>query len=217
MSNKNHSCPSCARLCDEAKDKSKRLERKVYAMTIALTSALTLLGKEAVDEIVSIVNGVEEMTGSAVDPPSTEEIDSSAVSGNSAPRTEPFMGNRSTETESLAQTSERPKSNVEGISDPPKASKGLMDVVNGKMPSIGELVDMPSSSMVPVPRNDQDDSLVPDTVSYLEYEIIDPNARFVTDSPFGGYDYGMDNTTLPVPATVALLGIVPMFARRRQR
>lgn len=217
MSNKTHSCPSCARLCDEAKDKSKRLEKKIYVMTIALTSALTLLGKEAVEGIVSIVNGVEEMTGSAVEPPSSEGESVPSVSSNSAPRTEPFMRNQSTETESLAQTSERAKSGVEGISDPPKASKGLMDIVNGRMPSIGELVDMPSLPMVPVRSNKQNDSLELDTVSYLEYEIIDPNTRFVTDSPFGGYDYGMDNATLPAPSTVALLGIVPLLGYRRQR
>ena len=217
MPNKTHPCSSCARLCAEAKDKSKRLEKKIYVMTIALTSALTLLGKEAVEEIVSIVNGVEGMTASATEAPSSDGETTPSVSTNSDPRTEPFLRNQSTEAEPLAQTSERPKSGVEGISDPRKASKGLMDVVNGRIPSMGELITMPTAPVLPDSKDEGNDSIGSDTVSYLDQDIIDPNARFVADSPFGGYDYGMDNATLPAPSTVALLGIVPLLGYRRQR
>lgn len=217
MPNKTHSCPSCARLCDEAKDKSKRLEKKIYVMTIALTSALTLLGKEAVEEIVSIVNGVEEMTASATEAPSSDGETTPSVSTNSDPRTEPFLRNQSTEAEFLAQTSERPKSGVEGISDPRKASKGLMDVVNGRIPSMGELITMPTVPVLPDSKDEGNDSIGSDTVSYLDQDIIDPNARFVADSPFGGYDYGMDNATLPAPSALVLLGVGILAINRRRR
>lgn len=220
MPNKPHSCLTCVRLCEEAKDKSLRLEKKVFALTIALTSALTLIGQKAVEEIVSIVRGVQDITDSTGgDSISEDGANNTAVSVGTTPRTAPFLHNQSTEAEEATKTADKGKSGVEGISDTPKAPKGLMDVVNGRIPSMGELVEMSVAPQVPIktPRL-ADQSLDSDLISYLDPDMIDPNARFVTGSPFGGYDYGDDNSSmLPVPSTVALLGIVPLLGRRRQR
>jgi hypothetical protein len=217
---KSHSCQTCARLCDEAKDKSLRLEKKVYAMTIALTSALTLLGERAVEEIISLVRGVESITDSTQGESSAAQNQTSAAtSGATAPRTAPFTHGIPTESEPLSQTEDKSKSSVEGISDSRKAPKALMDVVNGRIPSMGELVTVPTAPANPEKRKPTNESIDTDMVSYLDYEIVDPNARFVTDSPFGGYDHSDDTGggNIPAPATVAVLGIVPLIGRRRQR
>jgi len=218
MSNKVHSCPTCARLCDEAKDKSKRLEKKVYAMTIALTSALTLLGEKAVQEIMSMVRGMENITDSGGGESTGNEVGTSSTSAEgSTPRTRPFIHEQSTTTDSPAQDEAKGKSNTEGISDTRKAPKVLMDVVNGRIPSMGELVEMPAAPAVQPPRRRTSETYADDVISYSDYEIIDPNARFVTDSPFGGYDFESNHGTVPAPATVVVLGIVPLLGRRRQR
>lgn len=66
MSSKPHTCDSCLKLCDEAKQNVKNLQKKVYIMTIVCTSAITLLGEQgakallsALNTTTSAINGVE--------------------------------------------------------------------------------------------------------------------------------------------------------------
>ena len=230
MSNKitnNHRCQSCVRLCDEAKDKSLRLEKKVYVMTIALTSALTLLGTEAVEEITAIVRGVEDITESQRGE-STEAEEATSADGvvGTIPRTRPFEQKPSVtpQTNAKSPDGDNSKSDVVGISDNLNkrgANKGIMDVVNGKMPSIGELATMPVSPIRTSGQDQSADDLEMPTVSYLESYVADPNARFVTDSPFGGYDpdegLGFRPESIPTPAAFTVLGVVPLLGSRRRR
>ena len=180
--------------------------------------SLTLLGEKAVQEIMSMVRGMENITDSGGGESTGNEVGTSSTSAEgSTPRTRPFIHEQSTTTDSPAQDEAKGKSNTEGISDTRKAPKVLMDVVNGRIPSMGELVEMPAAPAVQPPRRRTSETYADDVISYSDYEIIDPNARFVTDSPFGGYDFESNHGTVPAPATVVVLGIVPLLGRRRQR
>lgn len=56
MDSKSHSgCPTCSQICEEAKNKVKTLEKKVYSLTIVTTVALTLLGEQAAKSVASYV------------------------------------------------------------------------------------------------------------------------------------------------------------------
>lgn len=56
MESKSHSgCPTCSQICEEAKNKVKTLEKKVYSLTIVTTVALTLLGEQAAKSVSSYV------------------------------------------------------------------------------------------------------------------------------------------------------------------
>lgn len=219
----NHSnCPSCARRCEEAQDKSIRLEKKVFVMTIALTSALTLLGEKAVQEIIAIVRGVQGITESAQGESDSSQGEKPADGAiGTAPRTRPFERKPTNESESPVQSADaaESESNVMGISE--RKSKGsasqlLMDTVNGKMPSMGELVFTPTTTPSAEPKTDTSD--VEDANPYLDSYVPDLNARFVTESPFGGYpsDGSSRPVPIPSPAAIALLGIVPLLGRRQR-
>jgi len=222
MSHKSHStCPTCARICDDAKAEAKRLNKKVYAMTIALTSALTLLGKEAAKEVIAYVKVVQDSTDSGGGE-SAGANSATAASSDDAdhpePRTRPFIHKESTPSADQSTEAAKDKSNSQvGLSAPRTAlDKQLMDAVNGKMPSMGELVEMPV--LVPKSRRADSDGLAMyyDVDPYRDNTVIDPNARFVTDSPFGGYPQDDVPADLPAPTTVAVLGIVPLIGSRRR-
>lgn len=221
---KHSNCPSCARRCEEAQDKSIRLEKKVFVMTIALTSALTLLGEKAVQEIIAIVRGVQGITESAQgESDSSQDAKPADDTVGAAPRTRPFERKPTGESESPVQAADgaESESNVMGISDPRKsasASQLLVDTVNGKVPSMGELVFMPT---VPPPaerKRDTADNDPDDGNPYLDSYVPDLNARFVTESPFGGYptDGSFGAVPIPSPAAIAVLGIVPLLGRRQR-
>lgn len=56
-------CESCARLCDEAKEKVTRLEKRVYRLTIACTVAVTLLGQELAKAVAEYVSAFQKASG----------------------------------------------------------------------------------------------------------------------------------------------------------
>lgn len=56
MANKPQSCDSCLKLCDEAKQNVKNLQKKVYVMTIVCTSAITLLGEQGAKALLSAIS-----------------------------------------------------------------------------------------------------------------------------------------------------------------
>jgi len=58
MNSHSHGCDSCAKICDEAKASVKALQKKVYALTIVCTSALTLLGEQGAKAVISTVNSM---------------------------------------------------------------------------------------------------------------------------------------------------------------
>lgn len=58
MNSHSHGCDSCAKVCDEAKAAVKSLQKKVYALTIVCTSALTLLGEQGAKAVLSTVNSM---------------------------------------------------------------------------------------------------------------------------------------------------------------
>jgi len=58
MNSHSHGCDSCAKVCDEAKTSVKTLQKKVYALTIVCTSALTLLGEQGAKAVMSTVNSM---------------------------------------------------------------------------------------------------------------------------------------------------------------
>jgi hypothetical protein len=58
MSHKSHVCESCSKLCEEAKSNVKKLQKKIYILTIVTTSAITLLGEQGGKALLSSLNTV---------------------------------------------------------------------------------------------------------------------------------------------------------------
>jgi len=61
IKNNEHSCPECSKQCKECKEKILKAESKILKMTIALTASFTLLGKEAVEFVIEMVNNTEKI------------------------------------------------------------------------------------------------------------------------------------------------------------
>ena len=74
MSHKPHVCDSCAKICEEAKSNVKKLQKKIYVLTIVCTSAITLLGEQGGKALLSSINTVNSAM--------------SAASGKEAPKEE---------------------------------------------------------------------------------------------------------------------------------
>jgi hypothetical protein len=53
MPQKSYTCEPCAKLCEEAKQNVKKLQKKLYIMTIVCTAAITLLGEQGAKALVS--------------------------------------------------------------------------------------------------------------------------------------------------------------------
>lgn len=58
MAHKLHTCESCSKLCEEAKQNVKKLQKKVQILTIVCTSAVTLLGEQGGKALISSLNTV---------------------------------------------------------------------------------------------------------------------------------------------------------------
>lgn len=56
-----NACPECSRQCLECKEKIKNMESKMLKMTIALTSALTLIGQQGMEYIINAVQNAEKI------------------------------------------------------------------------------------------------------------------------------------------------------------
>ena len=65
MSHNNHVCESCSKLCQEAKENVKKLQKKLYVLTIVCTSAITLLGEEGGKALMSSLNTVNTAMSAA--------------------------------------------------------------------------------------------------------------------------------------------------------
>lgn len=60
MATKQHNCETCSKICEESKIKVKQLEKKVFALTIVVTSAVTLLGEQAANALLSSLKTTSE-------------------------------------------------------------------------------------------------------------------------------------------------------------
>lgn len=225
MSGKTMRCQSCARLCKEAKKKSVRLEKRVYLLTIFLTAALTLLGKKAMDEVLAIVKGIQDITESGeVEASQQQQGDSDEASSEFdlpissitvRPPQEGTVGPQSSDliVDDLG---------VGGITDFPRrtGSQALVDVVKGKPPLFGESMWMPIAPM------ELNGSSVFESIPvrpHLNLYPTDMNSWFATDSPFGGYSMGENDNfwfgseAVPTPATITSLAIIPLLWIRHRR
>lgn len=72
MNSHSHGCETCAKVCEEAKAHVKSLQKKVYALTIVCTSALTLLGEQGAKAVLSTVNSMNSAMA-AVDGKTTKD------------------------------------------------------------------------------------------------------------------------------------------------
>ena len=65
MGSKNNACEACAQACFDAKQKVPQLEKRLYVLTIVMTVALTLAGRELIKEVadyLSSINSVVEQS-----------------------------------------------------------------------------------------------------------------------------------------------------------
>lgn len=70
------SCSECSRQCTECKEKMSKMESKLLKMTIALTSALTLIGQQGVEYIVSVIENTEKIVAPEESKDKKEKTDS---------------------------------------------------------------------------------------------------------------------------------------------
>ena len=73
MSTKSHICQSCFLICEEAKENVKKLQKKLYAMTIVCTVSITLLGEQGAKALMASVNTVNSAMSAVEDKKDSKE------------------------------------------------------------------------------------------------------------------------------------------------
>ena len=61
-----HACESCQKLCEDAKEKVTKLEKRLHNLTITCTVAVTLLGQELAKQVIDYVRSFKEAAGEVV-------------------------------------------------------------------------------------------------------------------------------------------------------
>jgi hypothetical protein len=75
MANKPQACEPCAKLCEEAKQNVKKLQKKVYVMTIVCTAAITLLGEQGAKALISVLDSTKTSINSSESIDEIEKIE----------------------------------------------------------------------------------------------------------------------------------------------
>lgn len=72
MANKPQACEPCAKLCEEAKQNVKKLQKKVYVLTIVCTAAITLLGEQGAQALIAVLDTTKTAISSVESPEKTK-------------------------------------------------------------------------------------------------------------------------------------------------
>lgn len=72
MANKPQVCEPCAKLCEEAKQNVKKLQKKVYVLTIVCTAAITLLGEQGAKALIAVLDTTKTAISSVESPEKTK-------------------------------------------------------------------------------------------------------------------------------------------------
>lgn len=75
MPQKSYTCEPCAKLCEEAKQNVKKLQKKVYVMTIVCTAAITLLGEQGAKALISVLDSTKTAINSSESIDEIEKIE----------------------------------------------------------------------------------------------------------------------------------------------
>lgn len=213
-------CPTCAAQCEDAKAKVKSLEKRLYVMTIAVTASMTMLGKEAVQTLMTYVNTVKDISTDGSDANSKQE-EAKKVSlaptfsnkpwwlGESSryrPVGSVAAGDKSEPTKEKQATNDNAVLSDNDVSAIVAAA--MKDTKNSdRKPSIEESIsDLPMESM---------------PIEIANASQIAPYPFLVQDIQFGGYDVGQgfayvsnNETTVPSPNTLFVLALTGMFNNR---
>lgn len=73
MPNKSHICQTCFLICEEAKENVKKLQKKLYVMTIVCTAAITLLGEQGAKSLMASLNAVKSAISTTEDKKESKE------------------------------------------------------------------------------------------------------------------------------------------------
>jgi len=74
MNIKSHVCQSCFLICEEAKQNLKKLEKKLYVMTIVCTATITLLGEQGAKSLMTSLNTINSAMSAAEGKNDSKEI-----------------------------------------------------------------------------------------------------------------------------------------------
>jgi hypothetical protein len=211
-------CETCARVCEEAKQRSSQLEKKNFRLAIALTSALTLLGEQGVKAVVGMVESMRSVTEVAEKPPTTAARDtggrdySFGRGGNGTPS---FSRWRPSWTGTADDMS------GDDIWLPPQGWGGPSGTLLSGSSSMSSAI--VASAVLP-PSADPLAPILPASVvlasmpSYLDGIATDVH-DFTTPSPFGGYQAHLETaptsvSTVPSPGTLCVFAVGGMIGSR---
>ena len=219
MSHTPHVCDSCAKICEEAKSNVKKLQKKVYVLTIACTSAFTLLGEQGVKTVMGTVNSIN----SIVAPKDQKEVDNKKEVEKTAfvPRFNRFL--KSNQKQQIKTNTEQP----EFFEPKEKENENKDEMVASNLPknliktitqdSIPTELSMQPNANTLSPLYPKDLFLTPST---LPFDVYSTTLALGDDYGFGGY-YGMntgyvDQTAIPDAKAISILTFGTLLNSRKR-
>jgi hypothetical protein len=216
---KHNYCITCSKLCEEAKDKIKKLEKKVYALTIVCTSAITLLGEHGgkvlldslstYNKAIGIANNEKENKNDQKDKDHTKEGNNNKVSfgvGGKFNQKHNFKDKESTKPYSI--TDELAKAKKEEKQDTEVAAEITDNKTPKQIAKIATSTQVPSLE-IPVTNlfNQTDPYSVFFTPSYMPFDVYSTTLALGNNYGFGEY-YGIQTSNItpaPAPGAIALI------------
>lgn len=234
MGSKGNNCETCAQACLIAKQRVPQLEKRLYAMTIIMTVALTLAGQEVIKSVADYVSSINEVVNKAdqlqesTAPAKSDSIDVSVSNPNSdvpsvvsAPvvplaeqlKPKPPAALDTGVTGASTLPAERPKSSPTSsyINDATSFTKLISAPADDYSQSLFA-VDAPHFA---------DPHSVLLTPSLLPFDVYTNTLGLGVNYGFGEY-YGIDTgwsyipPSIPEPTTMTLFGLYPLMSYRRR-
>jgi len=231
MNSKSHICEFCSRSCEEAKQTVKKLNKRLYMLTIVCTSAITLLGEQGGKALLSSLNTVNSAmsiadgklpskeNGEKKDPAKPDNKDH-VLKGVWKPYKSSVFPEKPTDivkkyekTDELAMD---PKKNpIENTSEIPT------DIFsNPPAISVSRIADSPNTIELKSNANlpyFPDNFAVFFTPSLLPFDVYSTTLGLGNNYGFGDY-YGIDaGSSVPSAGSVTVLAFGPLMNTRKRR
>lgn len=218
MNSNSHGCETCSKICEDAKNSVKSLQKKVYTLTIVCTSALTLLGEQGAKAVLSTVNSMNSVMAAVdgksgkdgKDPKDAKAPDKPAV-GHVMGRPWNFVAPKNHEevnfknTDLLAMSKKPAKKEEKAELKAPELPQVVIDNVLSNNLNLTPL-EIPNVNT----SNSSDPFAVFLTPSTLPFDVYSTTIGLGNNYGFGGY-YGMGSINSN-PAPVPDAGVVSLFA-----
>jgi len=233
MGSKNNACEACAQACFDAKQKVPQLEKRLYALTIVMTVALTLVGRELIKEVADYLSSINNVVEQSNQLQNTINSDSTGTTSVEKVEQAPVSVGVNTPPSVIKEfPSTAVKQDVKikspiGIAsiDVPSSSSSSTSYIN-QSTTLTKLissnaVDVAQSSFLATTPQFADNHSVLLTPSLLPFDVYSTTLGLGINYGFGGY-YGIDTgwsyipPSIPEPATMTLFGLYPVFSSRRK-